>query len=321
MPGCASWLFAAPQTIVARTACRPRRRRARRRVRTGRTRPGRASRRSAVLLDPRDSRLLVHDPVDGGLVDVRDDHGGTVLDEVVHEMAPDLAHAGDADRAPRQGRRAPRHLGGSAHALEDAQRRQHGGIPGATVSDGAAGHVVAFPGDVVHVLGEGPDVARRVVPTAEGLHEPPVGAQERLALDLRRVADDDGLAAAQVEAGEGGLVRHALREVEHVAQGVPLVGVRVEAGAAQARDPGRWSRWRRWPSGPVAWSWKWTTCSWAFAPPKKDGVVCRVVEFVGHGGDPLCVACRGGAGVSTRCPCGADRKATQGSRRVKHPPQ
>src|SRR3546814_910028 len=60
----------------------------------------------------------------------------------------------------------------------------------------------------------------------------------RLVLDRLRVADDDGLSAAEVQAGQRGLVGHPAGEVEHVPQG--LVGARVgmEPRAAEGRTEG-----------------------------------------------------------------------------------
>ena len=48
------------------------------------------------------------------------------------------------------------------------------------------------------------------------------------------VANDDRLAAAQVEACQRGLVGHPAREVQDIAQRVVVTGVRVEPGAAKS---------------------------------------------------------------------------------------
>ena len=99
--------------------------------------------------------------VDRRLVHVGDDHGRAVLDQVPDQVAADLADAGDADGAAGQRVGAPGDLGGGAHALEDAVRREHRAVAGAAVGDGAAGDVGALAGDVVHVLGEGARRRRR----------------------------------------------------------------------------------------------------------------------------------------------------------------
>ena len=150
-------------------------------------------------------------------------------------MAADLADAGDADGAPGERGLAPQLLGGGPHALEDAERRQHRGVARAAVGDGAPGHEPALAGDVVHVDAERADVAGGEVAAVERLDEPAVGAQQRLGLELGRVADDDGLAAAEVEAGERVLVRHPAREVEHVDDRVVGAGVGVEARPTEGR--------------------------------------------------------------------------------------
>ena len=150
-------------------------------------------------------------------------------------MATDLADAGDTDGAPGEGGLAPRLLGRGAHALEGAVRRQHRAVARAAVGDGAAGDEVALARDVVHVLAERAHVARGEVAAVERLHEAAVGAQQGLGLQLGRVADDDGLAAAEVEAGERVLVGHAAREVEDVDDRVVGAGVGVEPRPAEGR--------------------------------------------------------------------------------------
>ena len=153
-------------------------------------------------------------------------------------MAPDLADAGDADGAPGEPTLAPDLLGRGAHALEGAVRRQHRAVARAAVGDGAAGDVVALARDVVHVLAEGAHVARGEVATVERLHEAAVGAQQGLGLEHGRVADDDCLAAAEVEPGERVLVGHPAREVEHVDDRVVGAGVGVEPRPAEAGPEG-----------------------------------------------------------------------------------
>ena len=58
-------------------------------------------------------------------------------------------------------------------------------------------------------------------------------AEEHLPLPRLVVADDDGLAAAEIEAGDGGLVRHAARETERVDDGFVVGRVVPEARAAE----------------------------------------------------------------------------------------
>ena len=175
--------------------------------------------------------------------DVGDHDVGSDVEKVADQVATDLAHAGDADSSAGQHRGgigvAPDRLGGGTQAAEDAVRRQHAAVARAAVRLGATGHVRRLPGDDVHVLAEGADVARGDVAAVERLHEAPVGPEQRLGLLGRRVADDDGLAATEVEAGDGGLVGHPAREREHVGERVRGRGVGVEAGAAQGGPEGR----------------------------------------------------------------------------------
>jgi hypothetical protein len=96
-----------------------------------------------------------------------------------------------------------------------------------------AGHVPGLPGHQIHVGHVCADVAGGVVTAAQRLDEPPVRAQQRLGLDLLRVAPDDRLAAAEVEPRERVLVRHAAGQLEHVVQGSLFVDVRVEPGATE----------------------------------------------------------------------------------------
>ena len=70
-----------------------------------------------------------------------------------------------------------------AHALEDAEGGQHGGVAGAAVLGGAAGGPVVLAGDDVHVGDVGADVAGGDVAAAEGGHEAAVGEQQFLGLD------------------------------------------------------------------------------------------------------------------------------------------
>jgi hypothetical protein len=86
---------------------------------------------------------------------------------------------------------------------------------------------------MIHVVDVRADVARGVVAPAERLDHPAVRAQQWFALDLFGVAPDDGLAAAEVEAGDRILVRHTAGQFEDVVQRGFFGLVRVEPGAAE----------------------------------------------------------------------------------------
>ena len=177
--------------------------------------------------------MRVEDARERAGVGIGDHDLGPVVEQVLHEMAADLAHAGDPDGATAQGGCAPRGLRGGAHALEHAVRREDRGVPGTSLTHGAPGDEAALLRDHVHVLGVGADVAGGVVATVERLHEPAVRAQQVRSLLGERVADDHRLAAAQVQARDRGLVGHAAGQVEHVPQGGGRVRVGVEPGPAE----------------------------------------------------------------------------------------
>ena len=87
---------------------------------------------------------------------------------------------------------------------------------------------------VDHVRGGRADVLGGDVAAAERVDDPSVGAQQPLRLDRRGVADDDGLAAAQVEAGRGRLVGHRLWTSRSTSvERFVLDRVRKEAGPAE----------------------------------------------------------------------------------------
>ena len=164
-PGWASWLLAPPQTILARQhlddLVGERAAQGVGRVDVERlARPGRRWRRPPAR-PGYSSRTRSH----GGGVDVGHHDARAVLGQVAHEVAADLADAGDADGPAGQRGLAPDGLGGGAHALEHAVRREHRRVARAAVGDGAAGDEVALAGDDVHVLGEGADVAGGEVAT------------------------------------------------------------------------------------------------------------------------------------------------------------
>src|SRR5687768_6169382 len=79
-----------------------------------------------------------------------------------------------------------------------------------------AGDVTGLHVHVVHVFRGCPYVLGSDVSSPETLNEPTVGAKNVLAIPRLVVADDDRLAAAEVETGNGVLVRHAAREAQRV---------------------------------------------------------------------------------------------------------
>ncbi len=95
------------------------------------------------------------------------------------------------------------------------------------------GDVVGFELDVLHVGRTGADVLRGDVAAAQRLDEAAVSPEQRLPVAPLVVADDDRLAAAEVDSCDGRLVRHSPREPERVGDGLVRTLVLPEAGAAE----------------------------------------------------------------------------------------
>ena len=166
---------------------------------------------------------------------VADDDRRPGLDQMADQAPADLAHALDADHPAVQAGLTPGVLGCRPHALEHAERGEHGGVARAAVRHRAPGDVPRLPADDVHVLAVGADVTRGDVAPVQRLDEPAVRAEQRLGLAGGRIADDDGLPAAVIQPGQRVLVGHGAGQVEHVGQGAIFVRIRVEPRPAQAR--------------------------------------------------------------------------------------
>ena len=213
--GVASWLFAPPQTMLAgqhrHGLPRPARRRARR-----------ARRRRAAVRDQLGGvggrlHLRVAAPAAastaaGSTSVTRTSAPSSTRWPTSHE--PTLPTPATATVRPDRVGEPQRVLGGGAHALEDAVGGEHRGVAAAAVGLRAPVREPGLPGDDVEVGVVRADVARGQVAAAQRLDEPAVGAQQRLGLVGARVADDHGLAAAEVEPGEAVLVGHRPRERE-----------------------------------------------------------------------------------------------------------
>src|SRR4029077_9922822 len=146
---------------------------------------------------------LLHDPLHALRVDVgaRDDRALGV--EQVGEMIAHGAASLQSDALPAQAVRAVAVLGAPLDAAVDAVRSHGRGI--ARLAD-QAGDVVRLRLDILHVARARPDVFGGDVPPLERLDVATVGAEQRLAPRRAIVADDDALAAAQVEPRDRGLV-------------------------------------------------------------------------------------------------------------------
>ena len=123
-------------------------------------------------------------------------------------------------------------LGGRLDRSEHASGR-HGRRIAGLVRE--AGHELRFHVHEVHVGRAGAHVFRRDVATAERIDEATVRAEHHLALGGAVVADDHGLAAAEVQPGNRVLVGHAARQSQGVDDRLFVAGVVPEARAAEGR--------------------------------------------------------------------------------------
>jgi len=147
-------------------------------------------------------------------------------------MVADVAEALHGDRLPAEAVVAELGLGGGLDPSIGTVRRDGRGVTGGT---GPTGNVFGFHVDELHVVHGCADVLGGDVAALETLHEAAVRPEQHLAACGTRVADHDRLAAAEVQPGNGGLVRHPPGKAEDVDDRF-LVGCIVpEAGSAQSR--------------------------------------------------------------------------------------
>ena len=86
-----------------------------------------------------------------------------------------------------------------------------------------------------HVGDGGPDVFGSQVSTAQRIDDFGVRAQHVVVVVAGGATDDDGLAAPEVQARDGCLVRHGLRESQDVIERVTLGIVRIPPRPAERR--------------------------------------------------------------------------------------
>ena len=167
------------------------------------------------------------------LVIISHDEFGTLFLEVLQQVGAHVAHALHANALAGQALGAVGFFGSGFHAHVSAVGRDGRGVAGAAHALGQAGYVLGFHADVLHVLGGHVHVLGRDVLAVQVLHEAAELAQQGFGLQRLGVANDDGLAAAQVQARDGGLVGHAAAQAQHVVQGFHVGSVVPHAGAAQ----------------------------------------------------------------------------------------
>lgn len=143
------------------------------------------------------------------IVGVTDDDLGAFLNQQGQGMPANSAEALQGHAAPAQLGRAPRALGARAHGLDRAEccRRRDLADPAAVLRQ--RHHVVGLGIDEFHVLEGCPDILAGQELAAELVYHPAERAEERLGLVSPGIADNYGLAAAEVDAGGGVLIGHA----------------------------------------------------------------------------------------------------------------
>ena len=164
------------------------------------------------------------------------------LVQLLREIVADVAAALDRDRAFARESSEPQ------RSFADAWIARN--TPCAVTGDGSPDRparprdVVGLHVDEVHVRRARADVFGRDVAAAEALDEAAVRAEDHLAIGRLVVADDDRLAAAEVQAGHGVLVGHAAREAQRVDDRLLVGGVIPEARAAERGAERRCCEWR-----------------------------------------------------------------------------
>ena len=173
---------------------------------------------------------------DGAFIDVGDEEAGAGLGQVAAQGVTDAAQAlhGDADAAQLGASQAV--LDGRPNGHVDAERRHRRRV--AAAARGAA-HEPRLRGDDVHVGGRGADVLGGDVAPAERIDKAPEGAHEVGALVAPGVAEDDRLAAADGQAGDGRLVGHAARQAQGVGQRLVVRCIVPHAAPAKGRAEAR----------------------------------------------------------------------------------
>ena len=168
-------------------------------------------------------------------VDVGDDQLRAGRVQLARQMVADIAAALNRHGLARQVVAAPAELRRRLHGAKHAVRRD-----GRRIARRApqSGDVVRLHVHEVHVERARADVFGRHIATAERIDEATVRAKDHLAIGGLLSPMMTTLAAAEVEAGHGVLVRHAARQAQRVDDRLLIGGVVPEARAAE-RGPER----------------------------------------------------------------------------------
>ncbi len=119
--------------------------------------------------------------------------------------------------------------------MQCAQRGEAGRFATAAEQLRHADDVACFLANEFHVLGVGAHILARDVAAAERLNETTERAKQRFALVRFGIADEHAFGAAEIEAGDRGLVSHVGGVLEHIAHRIRFIRVRPHAQAAERR--------------------------------------------------------------------------------------
>ena len=171
-------------------------------------------------------------------VGVRGDDVDMTVDEQPDDLAADLPGPQHKD-GPALEAGAPTAARRRFHRHHDAVRGGGTGITRPAEADGGARHEGCRLADQVHVGLRRPDVLRRDVAPAQAVDGGGEVAQEGRGLHDAGIPDDDRLAAALRQSGQGRLLRHGPGQAENVTERERNVGVGIETGAAERRTEQR----------------------------------------------------------------------------------
>ena len=157
--------------------------------------------------------------------------------EAAGDLRADFAEADDDDSASGEAAVSVERFEGGAHAGEDGGGGEGGGVAAAPERGGES-EDVGCPGvELVDFGGGGADIGGGDEAPADLVEELGVGAELGVGLG-GVVADHDGLAAAELETGDGGLFGHGGGEAERVVERGVAVGVGLPAGTADGGAEG-----------------------------------------------------------------------------------
>ena len=157
---------------------------------------------------------------------------GVLGQEVFGGAGCHLAEALHGHGASAEGIATPHGGGAGAHSHVDAQPGHYGSVPAAAEGGVQAHYILGFLAHGFQVPSGGADVGGGDIAPAQGIDETAPGAQQALGFLGAGVANDNALAAAQVEAGGGGFVGHGAGQAQGVGDGVGFGGIVPHPGAA-----------------------------------------------------------------------------------------